>query len=91
MRIVATLLSELGFKRVVGLLDGNRMDLVPELEEAFPQYHFHTIPADDIRTKSETKPRKAVSGILDESGDIRPEYVEPIEELLTEVNQILDL
>jgi predicted ATP-dependent endonuclease of OLD family len=36
MRIIARLLGELGFKKVVGLLDGNRASLLPELGEEFP-------------------------------------------------------
>lgn len=51
MRVIAALLDELGFEKVVGLLDGNRASLLPKLREEFPQYQFHAIPADDIRTK----------------------------------------
>jgi predicted ATPase len=89
MRTIAALLSELGFEKVVGLLDGNRASLLPELETEFPHFHFHVIPADDIRTKPPTKPRPAVLGILDESGDVRPEHQESMRELLACVNQAL--
>jgi diadenosine tetraphosphate (Ap4A) HIT family hydrolase len=89
MRTIAALLSELGFEKVVGLLDGNRASLLPELETEFPHFHFHVIPADDIRIKPPTKPRPAVLGILDESGDVRPEHQESMRELLACVNQAL--
>jgi predicted ATPase len=89
MGTVATLLSELGFKKVVGLLDGNKASLLPTLKGEFPQHQFHTIPADDIRTKPEAKSRPAIFGILDESGNIRSEHEEPMRELLARVNQAL--
>jgi predicted ATPase len=89
MRTIAALLSELEFKKVVGLLDGDRASLLPKLREEFPQYQFHNIPADDIRTKPATQPRSAVSGILDESGRVRPKYIEPMKELLIRLNQAL--
>jgi hypothetical protein len=89
MRTIAALLSELGFEKVVGLLDGDRASLLPELEREFQHFHFHVIPADDIRTKPPTKPRPAVLGILDESGNVRPEHEEPMRELLACVNQAL--
>jgi hypothetical protein len=82
-------LSELEFKKVVGLLAGDRASLLPKLREEFPQYQFHNIPADDLRTKPATQPRSAVSGILDESGRVRPEYIEPMKELLIRLNQAL--
>jgi len=55
MRTIAALLSELGSKEVVGLLDGGRASLLPKLQEEFPHYQFHSIPADDIRTKAATQ------------------------------------
>lgn len=89
MGTIAALLSELGFKKVVGLLDRNRASLVPELEKEFPQYQFTAIPADDIRTKPASKPRPATSGILDEWGNIRSEHEEPMRKLLNNLNQAL--
>ncbi len=82
-------MSELEFKKVVGLLAGDRASLLPKLREEFPQYQFHNIPADDLRTKPATQPRSAVLGILDESGRVRPEYIEPMKELLIRPNQAL--
>jgi hypothetical protein len=71
MRAIATLLSELGFNSVVGLLDGDKDSLCNELGSDFPHYSFHTIPADDIRTKPEVPHRPAVEGLLDVSGRIQ--------------------
>ena len=89
MRAIAALLEELGFEKVVGLLDGDKEDRREELERAFPRYRFHTIPAKDIRTKPERRAQPAVEGLLDESGNVRNEYEAPIRELLTQVNDEL--
>lgn len=64
MSKIASLLSDLGFKQVVGLLDGDRVANVPTLKKEFPSYNFYAIPADDIRTKEARKPTPKVAGIL---------------------------
>jgi hypothetical protein len=89
MRTIASLLNELGFERVVGLLDANKSSLVPTLQGTFPQYHFAAIPANDIRTKQATPERAAVNGILDESGNVRSEFAVRMRAILTELNQAL--
>lgn len=86
MRAIAELLRELGFEKVVGLLDGDKENRREELQEAFPLYRFHTIPAKDIRTKPERLAQPAVKGLLDESGKVRSEHRTPVQELLTQVN-----
>lgn len=75
MGAIAQLLQKLGFEKVVGLLDGDKENRREELQEAFPSYRFHTIPAKDIRTKPERRAQPAVEGLLDESGKVRSEYV----------------
>lgn len=88
MKTIASLLWELGFKRLIGFLDGNRASLASELQSEFSQYKFYSIPADDIRTKS---PRQipAVQGVLDDKGKVRSEHKEAMTKLLTRVNQEL--
>lgn len=86
MGAIAALLQELGFEKVVGLLDEDKESRREKLQETFPSYRFHTIPAKDIRTKPERRAQPAVEGLLDESGKVRSEYEAPIKELLTKVN-----
>lgn len=88
MRAIASLLTELGFDKVVGVLDGDKADLLPKLKEEFPQYQFRAIPADDIRTKKE-KYQQAKIGVLDKSGALRTEYEDSMRELFTCLNQSL--
>ena len=40
--------KDLGFKKVVSILDGDKQDKFQSLQESFPEYHFEIIPADDI-------------------------------------------
>ncbi len=71
MRLIARLLSQLGFERVAGVLDGNMEGEAERLREEFPKYKFAVIPADDVRTKPAVSARDATQGLLDEEGRIR--------------------
>lgn len=89
MQIIASMLNELGFKRVVGILDKNKEGLVQDLQKRFPDYRFESIPANDVRTKPKTKARECVQGILDGNGEVRAEYVEYMKALFARLNQAL--
>lgn len=90
MPTVAAILKELGFDKVVGLLDKNMAGLKPELQERFPNYFFEVIPADDVRSKPAHVLRPRVKGLLDERGQIRECFKEAIIELFREVQRILE-
>jgi hypothetical protein len=51
MTLVCRVLKELGFRRVAGILDGNKSDVATALKKNFPTYKFLTLPTEDIRTK----------------------------------------
>lgn len=89
MPTIARMLSELGFKKVVGVLDKNKEDLIPVLETEFPDYKFFAIPADDVRTKPAVPAKDAVKGLLDEHGAIRTEYKEQLTGLFGDINSSL--
>ena len=75
--LIAQVLYECGFKKVVGLLDANKAGLLDGLRAPFTGYHFDSIPADDIRTKSATPARKARPGLLnDQNKQVREELKE---------------
>jgi hypothetical protein len=87
---IAAVLNDLGYSKVVGILDANRACLAAELATQFPAYHFFTIPADDVRTKKAVLPKPAIAGLLDDANKcIRPEYVEPTRVLFDKANQYL--
>jgi len=90
MERVACLLSELHFQRVVGILDGNRVELSARLQLQFPAYHFFSIPADDVRTKLAIAARPAVAGLLDDTNmRVRPELVDEARALFERANEYL--
>lgn len=75
MEHVANILHELGFTKVVGVLDRNRAALAQELAQRFPDFHFFAIAADDIRTKHAVKEKPEVRGLLDDDNrSVREEY-----------------
>ena len=80
------MLNDLGFQKVVGILDGNVADTKTQLEADFPAYKFYSIPADDVRTKPGRGATDPVVGLLDEHGVVRPEHRTQLEELFTEAN-----
>jgi hypothetical protein len=89
MRIIAKLLKDLGFQKVVGLLDKNKEEEADRLRELFPNYRFFVIPADDVRTKPERPPKSAVTGLLDERGLLRPDLADEVPRVIQEVNTAL--
>ena len=86
MRTIAQMLWELGFRKVAGLVDGNRAAMVTDLSRDFPDFLFTAIPADDIRTKPAVRPREAVVGLLNEGNrTVRTEYREQSISVLEEI------
>jgi hypothetical protein len=63
MPIIASMLNELGFERVVGILDKNMTDMQTSLQQQFPDYSFEVIPADDVRTKPARSERAEAVGL----------------------------
>ena len=73
---IVTLLYDLGFERVAGIFDQNKLHLIPDLESKFSTYTFLSIPVDDVRTKPAMDGRGPTVGLLDEHYSLRPECVE---------------
>jgi energy-coupling factor transporter ATP-binding protein EcfA2 len=90
MPIIAQVLTDLGFRKVVGILDQGRADVLRTLKAKFPQYPMAVIPAADIRSKPRVPPRRAVSGILDSKGKLRQKYRNEMQELLWEIGHYFE-
>lgn len=87
MKVFCQLLKELGYERVVGILDRNKADLVPVLAAAYEQYFFAAIPADDIRTKAARHDRPAITGLLsDDNSGVRDEYLAGVRLIFDRIN-----
>ena len=84
------MLKDLGFKKVVGVLDADKKDLLEGLRVSFPEFRFHSIPANDVRTKDATNAKEAVEGLLDEkNAHVRADYREATRDLFTSINEFL--
>jgi predicted ATP-dependent endonuclease of OLD family len=89
MTTISSLLHDLGFVKVVGLLDSNKEDVAESLRAQFPNYRFFTIPANDVRTKSAQPEKKEVVGLLDEKEQLRDEFRESTAKLIDDVSAAL--
>ena len=87
MKHIARILSDLGFEKVVGILDANKANLITELNKDFPNYLFLAIPADDVRTKNAAPAKLAVGGLLDDKNEhVRPEHEAATRHVFEEIN-----
>lgn len=89
MTIICSILNDLGFKKVAGIIDGNRKENVGRLQKDFPKYSFFALPADDIRSKKAIVAKPAVKGLLDSDGNIRNEYEEDTQKVLIDVGKYM--
>jgi hypothetical protein len=85
MSKIVRVLEDLGFRKVVGLLDNDKVEQLERLRKEFPRYFFDVIPAKDIRTKPAQKAKEAVYGLLDEKGKIREEFKKETEVLFDRI------
>jgi hypothetical protein len=77
------ILNDLGFEKVAGLLDGDKVTEVAKLKQEFPTFHFDYIPAKDIRTKPARIATEEVSGLLNEKMILKAEYVEAMKKVFS--------
>lgn len=90
MRLFSMILRDLGFSRVIGIIDGKQSELLERLKEEFPQFMYVEIPADDIRTKEEN-PGKATFGLLDKDYKVRKELIPRMNSIFYSLREYLEL
>lgn len=88
MPIISRVLNELGFEKVVGILDEGQEKLKADLANTFRRFSFFTSPAQDMRAKKDRKDQRTT--LLDEHWQLRDEYKEPLRVLLNEANKRLE-
>jgi hypothetical protein len=81
-------LNDLGFSKVVGIIDKDRSSVAENLTKQFPNYKFAVIPADDVRDK-ETRTTNSKEGLVRSNGTLKDEYVAPVTNLFAEINNYL--
>ncbi|MBS0377138.1 MAG: AAA family ATPase [Proteobacteria bacterium] len=88
MPLVAQILHELGYGKVIGILDANKGGVALALSKRFPEYRFYTLPSDDIRSKRAVPSRPEVQGLLTDANDaVRAEYREDVQGILAQANE----
>ncbi len=91
MRKILNLLVDLGYKKVVGILDNNMEQLKKELEREYERYKFILLPTEDIRNKKEVKAKPPKEGLIDYAGNkIKDQYKEDILKINREINEYLN-
>lgn len=88
MEALVKVLKDLGYRKVAGILDGDKDGVRMRLSAAYPDYHFGCIPAKDIRTKKPVNARDKIDGLLDDKNEmVRPEFAEQMRDVMTMANE----
>lgn len=88
MRAFLVLFRDLGYKRVVAILDGDKAEDAKNLESEFTNYKIVTLIEDDIRDKN-ARQMQTKTGITDEKGKIKEAYKDYMVNLINEINAAL--
>ena len=88
IKTISSLLYDLGFNKVAGILDADKKNLLPELQGQFENYRFYSIPANDVRTKK-ARTSKDTCGLFKEDDTLRPKFKEETEELFKRVENYI--
>lgn len=88
MKAFLILFKDLGYKKIVAVLDGDKADDAEKLRAEFSEYKIITLKEDDIRDKK-AREIQAKSGIADEKGNYKEEHKEYIIGLINEINSAL--
>lgn len=89
IRIISSLLKDLGFSKVVGILDKNKEDLIPDLIAEFPKYSFISIPADDVRSKQSRPAKPEIKGLIDSDGNLDDKCRAPTKAIFDQIKDYL--
>lgn len=82
---VLNMLSNLGYKKVTAIFDGDKEIEYKKCFKNFPAYNILILFKDDIRDKKERKIDKKI-GITDENGNIKEENIDSFIDLLNKIN-----
>lgn len=77
---IATILKDLGYKKVVAIFDGDRRDDYKEFRK-FSEYKGLIISTRDVRDKPAEK-----DGLMTKEGEVKPEHEEEIKQIFGDIN-----
>jgi hypothetical protein len=84
--LISSILKDLGFIGVAGILDADKASALPQLLTSFPDYHFISQPAEDIRCKTRAGGVQKTSLLTEDNKGVRPEYIDDISEKIDAIN-----
>lgn len=90
MQFMANILNDLGYKKVIGILDGDKMETAKNLNKEFPKFIFLTIPAKDVRDKNKSPEKDAVSGLFSTNGQLKQEYEQDMDKITNDIFNYLE-
>lgn len=87
MEAFLNLFSDMGYKHVATILDGDKKETSDDLDKKFAPngYKFFVLPTDDIRDKRE-RHIQSKTGVATEKGELKEEYETNIKKLIEEIN-----
>ena len=86
---VLRILSDLGYKKVAVIFDGDKLSEKVTIEKEYPEYSFFIITADDIRDKRAIVNKPEKLGMMTEKGELKSQYNHEMLELLSKINSCL--
>ena len=88
MKLIAKILKDLGYKKVVGILDSDNktQSIYNDLTEQFKDYNFFKIPTEDVIKKRGVKK----TSICNKFGELEDEYVDIMKKMFKEINRIFE-
>ena len=82
---IATILKDLGYKKVLAIFDGDKPKDKVKFEQDFPMYGCQIISAPDIRDKPKSN-REAKEGMMTQGGVVKEKYKEEMKSLFENIN-----
>ncbi len=89
MKHIARILKDLGYKKVVGILDSSDKtnEIYNKVSEKFEEYKFLKIPTEDVREKRGSKK----TAICDKFGELKNEYTDTMKKMFEDINSTLEI
>ena len=82
---IATILKDLGYKKVLAIFDGDKSDDKLKFEQDFPMYGCEIISAPDIRDKPEVN-KEFKEGMMTQGGCLKEAYKDEMISLFQKIN-----
>lgn len=86
---VATILKDLGYKKVVAIFDGDKPKDLQYFKEQFPTYSGLIISAPDVRDKPSVN-KSEKKGMMTQGGELKEQYKDEMTDLFTMINSYFE-